>query len=186
MPYIKSTAHVRTSGEQSITSISDLNLAFPTPVVRAVAKYLDLWRVTICDGATEFYLRHINDLFKRFYLKLKIRECALTVAPPQLILMSPPSLSKAVNWETNWDESNLMLILIEMVCNTYIFLVTIPLNIRKRSVRRQGCFRRGKLLRGGVLMVVYGTHTELISSFWITLVNFSVTVHEFLMSSRAI
>ena len=67
----------------------------------------------MCDGATEFYLRHTNDLFKRFYLKLKIKECALIMAPPQLILMSPSSLSKAVNWETNWEESKLMLI--EMV-----------------------------------------------------------------------
>ena len=41
-PYMKFTLQVRTLCEQSITSISDLDLAFPTPVVRAVAKYLDL------------------------------------------------------------------------------------------------------------------------------------------------
>ena len=41
-PYMKFTMQVRILCEQSITSISDLDLAFPTPVVRAVAKYLDL------------------------------------------------------------------------------------------------------------------------------------------------
>ena len=45
---MKSTAQVRTSGEHSFTSISDLDLTLPTSVVRAVAKYFDL-------GMTEYY-----------------------------------------------------------------------------------------------------------------------------------
>ena len=47
MPYIKFTAQESTSSEQSSTSISDFDLAFPTPVFRAVSKYLDLWIVGV-------------------------------------------------------------------------------------------------------------------------------------------
>ena len=43
MPYMKFTAQVRTSSEQSSTSISDFDFASPTLVLRAVSKYLDLW-----------------------------------------------------------------------------------------------------------------------------------------------
>ena len=54
--------------------------------------------------------RFIDNTQTILYLKLMIRECALTTAPPHLILMSPSSLSKAVSWETNWDGSKLMAI----------------------------------------------------------------------------
>merc|ERR1719204_2940414 len=80
LPYMKSTAQVKTSGEQSFTSISDLDLTLPTPVVRAVAKYFDL--------------------------KLRTKECALTSTPSHFSLMSPSFLSKVESWDRSSVGSN--------------------------------------------------------------------------------